>query len=400
MHAIRAAHAFDGVRFLPGGATVVLDGDRIVGVETGRVDLPDDVVVTDHGGTVLPGLFDCHSHLVADAGVGGLERAGTLSDEALDAVIGESLAAQAAAGVTTVRDLGDRDYRTLAFRARPGLPRVVAAGPPLTTPGGHCHFLGGEVHGDPRGAVADHAEHGVDLVKVMASGGFLTPDTDRLGAQFTADELAALVEEAHRVALPVVAHVHSLAAMRAALAAGVDGIEHFTGLTADGVRIDDDLLAEVARRGVYVGLTLGVDRALLDRMPTPPPTVVRLMALTGVTSTEEFYARRMAVLPRLREHGVAVISGVDSRIGPTKRHGNAWRTVVEEVEAGGAAAQALASATSLAAEACGLAGETGRLAAGYAADLLVVDGDLSRDISLLGTPREVYVRGKPAGSVT
>src|SRR5919205_724653 len=105
MRAIRGAHAFDGIRFLPGGATVVLDGDRIIGVDTDRVELPEDVEVAEYDGTVLPGLFDCHTHLVADATFGGLERAGELSDEDLDAVIENSLAAHAAAGVTTVRDL-------------------------------------------------------------------------------------------------------------------------------------------------------------------------------------------------------------------------------------------------------------------------------------------------------
>ena len=74
MHAIRAEHAFDGNQFLPGGATVVVDGDRIAGVHTGRVDLPDGIDVTEYDGTVLPGLFDCHTHLVADATFGGLER--------------------------------------------------------------------------------------------------------------------------------------------------------------------------------------------------------------------------------------------------------------------------------------------------------------------------------------
>lgn len=142
MQAIRAKHAFDGTRFLPGGATVLVDRGRIVGVESGRFDVPDEVEVREYAGTVLPGLVDCHTHLVADATVGGLERVGTMPDEAVDRVILASLQAHVLAGVTTVRDLGDRDFRTLAFRERPGMPRVVASGPPVTTPGGHCHFLG------------------------------------------------------------------------------------------------------------------------------------------------------------------------------------------------------------------------------------------------------------------
>jgi imidazolonepropionase-like amidohydrolase len=109
MRAIRATHAFDGTRFLAGGATVFLDRDRIVGVESGRGDVPDRVELTEYAGTVLPGLIDCHTHLVADATFVGLERAGAMSDEAIDAVITSSPRAHAVAGVTTVRDLGDRD---------------------------------------------------------------------------------------------------------------------------------------------------------------------------------------------------------------------------------------------------------------------------------------------------
>ncbi len=396
MQALRAAHAFDGTRFLPEGATVLVEGDRIAGVHPGRFDLPDAVAVMEYEGTLLPGLFDCHTHLVADSTFGGLERVATMSDDAVDAVIEESLSAHLAAGVTTVRDLGDRGYRTLAFRASPGLPRVVPSGPPITTPGGHCHYLGGEVT-DVRAAVAERAERGVDVVKVMASGGFATPGTDQLGAQFTVTELAMIVDTAHRAGLPVVAHAHSLIGMQNAVAAGVDGIEHFTGLSAEGgARIDDDLLDEVARRRVVVDLTVGNDRRLHALMPAPPPAVAALMVRFGVASFDDFYAHRVALFGRLREHVVPVVAGVDSGIGPTKRHGNAWRAVVDMVEGGYPAAEARAAATSSAADACGLSGETGRLAVGCSADLLVVDGDLSADIAVLGRPRAVLVRGRSA----
>jgi imidazolonepropionase-like amidohydrolase len=181
--------------------------------------------------------------------------------------------------------------------------------------------------------------------------------------------------------------------MQNALAAGVDGIEHFTGLTAEGPRIPDGLLDEVARRGVYVDLTMGNDRSLHALMPAPPPQFAALMARLGVTTFDEFYASRIGSLTRLREHGVRVVTGVDSGMGPMKRHGNAWRTVGELVEGGYPVAAALSAATSVAAEACGLAKDTGRLSEGYAADLMVVDGDLAHDVSVLGAPREVLIRG-------
>lgn len=393
MRALRAAHAFDGVRFLPGGATVLVDGDRIAGVESFGFEVPSGIEVTEYDGTVLPGLFDCHTHLVADSSVGGLERAGAMAPEDIDAVIVDSLRAHAQAGVTTVRDLGDRDYRSLAFRERPALPRVVAAGPPLTLPDGHCHFLGGAVDGDVRSAVDEHVERGVDVIKVMASGGFATPGTDQFGAQFTIDELTAIVERAHLHGLPVLAHAHSLVGIQNALAARVDGIEHFSAFTLQGVLIEDDLLAAVAARGVFVGLTMGNDRAMHLAMPEPPPPLAALFASFGVTSFDDLYESRIASLPRFREHGVALVSGVDSGMAPPKRHGNAWRTVAELVEGSYPVAEALATSTSVAAWACGLDGETGRLAAGHAADVLVVDGDLAHDVSALGRPREVLVRG-------
>ena len=309
-------------------------------------------------------------------------------------MIADSLRAHAAAGVTTVRDLGDRGYRTLAFRERPGLPRVVASGPPLTTPGGHCHFLGGAVDGDLRAAVAEHAERGVDVVKVMASGGFATPETDQLGAQFTVRRARPLVDEAHAAGLPVVAHAHSLVGMQNALAAGVDGIEHFSGLSSEGVQIDDDLLDEVARRGVYVDLTMGNDRAFHALMPAPPPPVAALMARFGRRQLR----RVLRVADRSVQPGCA--STASPCHGRGLRHGPAQaarqRLARRRRDGRGRLPRgrgAREPRRQLAAEACGLAGETGRLAEGYAADVLVVDGDLSWDVSLLSSPREVLIRG-------
>jgi imidazolonepropionase-like amidohydrolase len=237
-------------------------------------------------------------------------------------------------------------------------------------------------------------ERGVDVVKVMGSGGFATPDSDQLSAQFTADQLSVLTDEAHRAGLPLVAHAHSLVAMEYALSAGVDGIEHFTGLKPGmGALLDDRVLAEAARRGTFVDLTMGNDRALHALMPEPPPHLAALMAGFGARTFDELYAGRIRQLGQLREHGVRVVAGVDSGMAPAKRHGNVWRTVGEMVEAGYDTAGALAAATSVAAEACSLGGVAGRLAAGLVADLLVVDGDVSADPAALAHPRAVVVRG-------
>ncbi|MFL6061881.1 MAG: amidohydrolase family protein [Marmoricola sp.] len=399
MLALRAPVVFDGMHFTPNGATVMIQDDRIVGVESFAFDVPGGCEVRTFTGTLLPGLFDAHVHLISDGSVGALERAGEASDEELDRMIAESLRVQARAGVTTVRDLGDRGYRTLAARDQrdPGLPRVLAAGPPLTLPGGHCHFLGGAVQGvdQIRASVAERSERGVDVVKVMASGGFLTAGTDMFGAQFEPSELRVLVDSCHDAGLRVLAHAHSLAGIEHALSAGVDGIEHFTGFTESGVQVSDELLGRTAAAGVAVDPTLGFDRDVFARMPEPPPHVREAMRRTGMDFTSLTAARR-TLAGRFREHGVRVVTGVDSGAMPMKPHGTAFRAITELIDAGYPVADALRTATSIAADVCGLSEVTGSLRAGLAADLLVVEGDVERDPSALARPVLVLVGGHPA----
>ncbi len=393
MRAFRVTQAFDGSAFL-GPTTVLVDGESIAGVERGHRDLPDGTEVTAYDGTLLPGLFDCHVHLVATSTIGSLEQAGQLSDDDLDTRIRDGLAAQLAGGVTTVRDLGDRHYRTLGARSLPGLPRVVAAGPPLTEPGGHCHYLGGEASGvdGVRRAVAEHVERGVDVIKVMASGGMLTPGTDSFGTQFADEELRAVVDAAHESGLTVLAHAHSLAGIRHAVAGGVDGIEHFTGLSPEGLRLPDELLAEVAGAGIEVCPTVGGDARLYPPVDRMPPGLRAAFEQLGVDWTS-FTLARIEHLSRMRAHGVRVVTGTDAGISPPKAHGFVAFAVHDLVEAGYSVAEALTTATSGAADSCGLGSTTGSLKPGLAADLLVVDGDLSVDLGALHRPLAVVVRG-------
>lgn len=400
MHGIRARHAFDGTGFVPGGALVLVEGDVIVGMEPARVDAPDGVDVASYDGTLLPGLIDTHVHLVADGSMAGapgsLEWAGTAPPEEVDTVIEASLRAQAAAGVTTVRDLGDVGYLTLAHRDRAaaGLPRIVAAGPPVTTPGGHCHYLGGAV--EPTNlerAVAERVERGVDLVKVMASGGFLTRGTDQLGAQFDIEALRTLVGASHAAGLGILAHTHSVVGAEVALSAGVDGLEHFTNLASGGPKVSRELLDRVAAAGVTVGPTLGNDPT---RWPPPeetPPHILELLAGLGITDRDDYFTQLALNAGRLREHGIRVVSGLDAGAAPPKPHGDLWRAVGELVRGGWPVDEAVATATSVAAEECAV--PAGRLAAGLGADLLVVDGELATDVAALSRPVAAWMRGVP-----
>jgi imidazolonepropionase-like amidohydrolase len=301
--------------------------------------------------------------------------------------------------VTTVRDLGDAGFLTLAHRGRQaeGLPRVLAAGPPITIDGGHCHFLGGAV--DPADArtldraIAERAEWSVDLVKVMASGGFLTPGSDQLGAQFDRAALRRLVDDAHTAGLRVVAHTHSIAGAEVAVAAGIDGLEHFTCLAPGGAAPPAELLERVAAAGVTVGPTLGHDESLLPPDEALPPQVREMFMSIGITDRDEHFDRIARHTLLLREHGITVVAGLDAGAMPAKLHGELWRSVAELVRGGWPVDAALETATSAAAHECDV--PAGRLLAGRLADLLVVDGDLSTDVGALARPVRVWVGGVP-----
>jgi imidazolonepropionase-like amidohydrolase len=376
--AIRVARIFDGRNLVPGAGVVIVDGDRIAGVEPAGFDIPVACEVLDRpAGSLLPGLIDAHVHLVADSGWGALDRLPEFSADDLARTIEESLRIQLATGVTTVRDLGDTGWSVLDWRAHPvaGLPTVVASGPPITSRGGHCWNMGGEVAGldGLRAAVRERVERGADIVKIMASGGMMTPGTQVDRGQFTAQELAAVVLEAHSSGLPVTAHAHALVSIRDTVAAGVDGIEHFTFLTADGMHMPEDVIAAVAAQGIVVCPTLGMAPGAV-----PPPQLLDRMRKAGL----DFEARARQMVHAHRA-GVRIISGTDGGINPGKAHGILPSAVIALVSGGMTPADALATTTSLAADACGLGDRKGHIRAGHDADLIILDGDPLSDISAL-----------------
>jgi imidazolonepropionase-like amidohydrolase len=262
----------------------------------------------------------------------------------------------------------------------------------VTSVRGHCHFMGGEVQGrDEIGrAVQERADRGVDVVKVMASGGLSTPGTDVLRTQFTTQELAFLVDEAHRRGLPVTAHAHGLPAVEQALAVGVDGLEHCSCMTETGVRIPDEVLDTLATRGTPIGAALGSPPA--EAFARAPATMRAMMERAGITA-ETFRQMRLDAVRRMHEAGARFVAGRDAGIAPSLAHGSMHESVSFLVEAGATPAAALAAATSHAADACGVGDRKGRLRPGYDADLLAVRGDLAGDVGRLGDVGAVVLAG-------
>jgi imidazolonepropionase-like amidohydrolase len=379
---LRAARLFDGISHaLIPDPVLVLEGSRILSVSSGA-KAPDGTAVIDlAGATLLPDLIDTHVHLAFDASADPVGRLARRRDGEVAEAMARAGRAALRGGVTTVRDLGDRGYLSLGLRGRPGLPTIVAAGPPITTPGGHCHYLGGAVTpaiADVRAAVREHAARGVDVIKIMASGGNLTPGSRQDLAQFPPEVLRVAVEEAHRLGLPVTAHAHGTGAIADAVAAGADGLEHVSFWTENGVDAPGQLIRLIAERRIIVGATVG-----MVPVPglTPPPELAR--RLPGI----------MANTRRLHEAGAVMVAGTDAGIAPVKPHDVVRHAPAMLRQLGFGQAQALRAITSVAAGVCGLAHVKGRIAAGFDADILAVDGDPITDPDALHRIRAVYARG-------
>ncbi len=345
------------------------------------------------GATLLPGLIDAHVHLTLGD---GLTPRQTMMQESNDMLLLRA-ASQARegllAGVTTMRDCGGRDDVT--FILRDGIQRGATAGPrlllcgqPLTPPRGHCYFMHGEVESreDMARRIQQLAQRGADFIKVMVTGGGLTPGSSSLTLQFSRDDLAFMVAEAARHGLPVSAHAHSREATRIAVDVGAATIEHATFAAAGGIIADEEtvrLMAEgkatvvptaiPAANAVRAGRTLGLAREL------------------GISSAD-FLTGREAALRLMHRHGVRLVAGSDA--GAT---GVQFTDVVGEIallaQIGMSNEQAMAAATGLAAEALGLA-DIGRVAPGYRADLLAVRGDATADIGALTHPVLVMMDGR------
>jgi len=349
--------------------------------------------------TVLPGLIDTHAHLTFNAGPN--------HDVVRSAVVGESdgrLALRAlanaqahlAGGVTTIRDTGGRGFLTLAVRdaVRDGLvlgPRLQVSGPAITTTRGHLNYLG---------AIADSAaevrqwsrqvlDAGADFIKLCATGGIMTAESDPLGSQYTTAELREAVDEAESRGTLVAAHVLASEALERCVRAGVRSIEHCLWQDEPGVfRFQPELAAEMREKQIFAGLTFaGVSQARYKEL--------QLGAGSGADMGvwQQRLVNRYAAEREMIASGVRYVLHSDAGVRETP-FGTFWLTLATAVfELQISPLQAITAATASPAALMGLDQEVGTLQAGRRADLLVVDGDPSDWIELLARPKKVFLNG-------
>lgn len=386
--AIRAAGGWDPVAGLLAGPLLVLVSEgTIVDVDTSGAAPPEGFSVLDCGAaTLLPGLIDSHTHLCWEPSGDVLGQFATDDDKTLLVRARRAAASALGAGITTVRDLGDRGYvgvrlrRELAERPGDG-PEVLAAGPPITRSGGHCCFLGGEADepDELAAAVDERAAHGVDVVKVMATGGHSTPGWAMHESQYTEKDLRLVADRAHARGLPVTAHAHGVDGIVSALRAGYDGIEHAMFVTAELVcRPDWAVVDQLAESGIVIGAT----EAMRPDVAVSP--VVAQLAETWRPMYLEMFRRGVRL---------AICSDAGIRLG--RPHDVLPYGAISFAGLGMTNADALRAVTEHPAAACGLAGRKGRLAKGYDADLAAFDGHPLFDITALLRPVTVIRAGEP-----
>ena len=377
---------WDGEDLSPADALCFRDG-RIRAMGDGaELDAHGQGRRMDCGGlTAIPGLIDAHVHLELNPDNRKAPERKWVGKERL-ARMAERAEAMVRAGITTGRDLGGGAWRELKIRDRVNAgellgPRLLCAGQPITSVGGHCHFWGGEA-ADARQAEAvlrRQLAHKVDLIKVMATGGVMTPGSSPLQPQFDLPTLAAIVELADEQGLSVAAHCHGTEGIRIAAEAGVRTIEHCSWVGREGWASDyrPEVAAVIAEKGTWVSPTISRGwRRFLDKRNAE--TLGRLQGAFG-----DMLARK-----------VPLIASTDAGIPGVYHHQLPVALPVFAQIAGLTPAQALRSATSNAADALGLGKVTGRLQPGLAADLILVQGDPLTDLAALAQPAAVWARGR------
>jgi len=374
--------------------TVVIDGDKITSVSGGGSQSDNQAgvrVINLPNATLLPGLIDAHTHLTVDPNFGYQELGVSIPKEALIGAKNARITLEA--GFTTVRNVGASGYTDIALRDAinegmiPG-PRIMASGPALSITGGHCdqNLLPYEWHAKSDGAadgvegvqhkVREIIKYGADVIKVCATGGVLSKGDDPRASQYTLEEMKAIVADAHRLGRKVAAHAHGAQGIAWASEAGVDSIEH-------GSYIDDAGIAMMKKNGTYLVPTLYLAdwmRENAAKIGLPAMYATKMKDVTAVSRQN---------IKKAFNAGVKIAFGTDAAVYP---HGLNAHEFAVYVQIGMTPLQVIQTATVNAADLLG-GSKIGSIENGSFADIIAVNGDPLKDVTLLQDPVMVMKGG-------
>ncbi|MCO6496426.1 MAG: amidohydrolase family protein [Chitinophagaceae bacterium] len=380
----------DGISDAPKqNMSIIVEGNQITGVQSGFTKVgANDKVIDLKNKTVTPGWMDCHTHLSMEMNKSSyLEEFHLNEADYVYRSIGYARVTLMS-GFTTVRDAGGGIVLAMKRAVNQGLipgPRIYAAGTAIGSTGSHGDPTNGyrsDLAGDPgikegvangvadaMKAVRQRYKEGSDVIKMVATGGVMDVSSDSKGAQFTEEEMRAIISTAKDYGLRVMAHAHGAEGMKRALRAGVTSIEH-------GTLMDDEAIALFKEKGAWYVPTVIAGKSVADSAKQPGyfPPQVAVKAL-------EIGPQIQATLGRAYKAGVKIAFGTDAGV---YKHGNNWLEFTYMIEAGMPAMEAIKAATIRAAELIGIQDKLGSIESGKLADIVAVDGDPLKDSKAFG----------------
>ncbi len=373
---LRCPRIVDGI-----GGTLTQHGVLVEGARIARVapitefeGYQGEEVTLDEASTLLPGLIDCHVHLCFDAESNPGEATEKMRPGAVAVRALANAQRSLSGGITAIRDCGGKDY--LEFAARDACNRGQFQGPTIRASGRMICMTGG--HGNRFGRVADGIEDvvkavreqvhaGSDLVKIMATGGVMTPGVDPEDAHYSAEEMAAGIAEGHRFHKPCASHAQGTEGILNAVRGGIDSIEH-------GIFLSDKCIEEMLERRTYLVPTLSALKNILAAGDQGIPEYV----LEKATRVSETHQRSIKTF---YEAGGRIAMGTDAGT-PFNHHGENAQELRYMVDVGISPMDAITFSTANAADLMRLE-KTGRIQEGAVADLLVVQGNPLEDIDVV-----------------
>lgn len=358
-------------------ATVLVEGEKIVKVAEGNVNIPKDAQkIPMDGQILLPGFIDSHIHIGFDCSPEPMTSA-LAESQTMTVLKAANFARQTLlAGVTSFKDMGGIDGIDLELRQAinsgliPG-PRMLASGKLICMTGGHGWQVGLEVNGvdEVRKAAREQIKAGADIVKLMATGGVLTPAVEPGNEQLTEAELRAGVEEAHTASKKTATHAMGTKEILNALRAGIDSIEH-------GVYLDDQAVSLMKERDVPLIPTLS---ALFNIESKGIEAGIPAFAVEKTLKVKPFHLESIRMA---REAGVRIAMGTDAGI-PFNMHGENLAELKLLIDCGFSPMEAIEAGTHVAAQVLGMEEELGTVEEGKLADLVLIEGNPLEDIEIL-----------------